>query len=781
MPHSPLDTDHSWFKPLFDLSPDPTWIIDGNRFVECNEAAISTLGYKSRDEFLNVHPSKLSPPNQPDGEDSYVKAERMMAIAKDKGLHRFEWTHNKADGAEFFAEVTLSAIAFGNQQVIYCVWRDITERKKAEAVLRRHQLMLARTEGIAHIGSWEWEVATGAVTWSDELYRIFQLNLADGAPSLAEQAKIYYPKDMQRLNEAVEAAVVHGTPYSMELRALRKDGAARICQARGYAEMGENMKVDRLYGSLEDITERKQAEAALLLSEQRLQLLITQAPVALAMFDRDLRYLNVSRRWLRDYGLGERDLHGMRHYDVFPEIPEHWREAHRRALAGETLRADADPFERPDGSTQWIRWEVLPWRDAQGGIGGIVIFSEDLSELKRGEEARAQLEASLRESQKMEALGTLAGGIAHDFNNMLAIITGNAELVRQDVGAGHRALESLEEIGKASRRAKDLVQQILAFGRRQVFELKPTSLSMVVLESARLLRAGLPANVSLEVDCKTDTPAVLADATQVSQILINLCSNAAQAVRGQERPGTIAIRLEGYTRAESSGALRPERYACLTVRDNGAGMDEASRLHIFEPFFTTRPVGEGTGLGLAVVYSIVEAHQGSIEVESRPGEGSVFRVYFPAIEAPAQAGALAEVAPEAAPLEGKGAHILYVDDEEVLVYLIKRLLERQGYRVSGFTDPEEALAAVRANPGGFDLVVTDYNMPHLSGLDVAQALKEMRPDLPVLLASGYITEELRAKAPAAGIRKLIYKPNTVDELCAAVAHFVKAQKSGAAS
>ncbi|MCX7142704.1 MAG: response regulator, partial [Proteobacteria bacterium] len=216
-------------------------------------------------------------------------------------------------------------------------------------------------------------------------------------------------------------------------------------------------------------------------------------------------------------------------------------------------------------------------------------------------------------------------------------------------------------------------------------------------------------------------------------------------------------------------------------RDNGAGMDEATRLRIFEPFFTTKQVGEGTGLGLAVAYSIVEAHQGSIEVESRPGEGSAFSVYFPAIEVPAQAVAIAGAPPEAAPIQGSGKHILYVDDEEGLVYLIKRLLERQGYRVSGFTDPEEALAAVRADPGGFDLVVTDYNMPGMSGLGVAQALKEMRPDLPVLLASGYITEELRAKAPVAGIRELIYKPNTVDELCAAVARFANAQTVGEAS
>jgi CheY-like chemotaxis protein len=202
-------------------------------------------------------------------------------------------------------------------------------------------------------------------------------------------------------------------------------------------------------------------------------------------------------------------------------------------------------------------------------------------------------------------------------------------------------------------------------------------------------------------------------------------------------------------------------------------MDEATRAHIFEPFFTTKPRGEGTGLGLSVVYGIVQAHEARIEVESAPGEGSTFRIYFPAVDAPvapAQASA-----PDAAPVHGAGKHVLYIDDEEAIVFLMTRLLERRGYRVSGYTDPREALAAARADPAQFDLAVTDYNMPGLSGLEVASALREIRADLPVVLASGYITEELRQKAPAAGVRELIYKPNTVDDLCEAVERFASAQ------
>jgi CheY-like chemotaxis protein len=226
--------------------------------------------------------------------------------------------------------------------------------------------------------------------------------------------------------------------------------------------------------------------------------------------------------------------------------------------------------------------------------------------------------------------------------------------------------------------------------------------------------------------------------------------------------------------------LRPGRYARLTVRDNGRGMDEATRARLFEPFFTTKPVGEGTGLGLAVVHGIVKAHEASIVVHSQPGKGAAFSIFFPAADAavPALAGreplALGKIKGDALVLQGEGKHILYVDDDEAIVFLMTRLLQRRGYRVSGYTDALAAVAAVRAEPGQFDLAVSDYNMPGMSGLDVAQALREIRADLPVALASGYITEELRAKAPAAGVCELIFKPNTVEDLCAVVVRLASA-------
>ena len=416
-------------------------------------------------------------------------------------------------------------------------------------------------------------------------------------------------------------------------------------------------------------------------------------------------------------------------------------------------------------------------RDKDGRITGIEGAFQDITERKKAEQAKASLEAQLRESQKMEALGTLAGGIAHDFNNILGTMLGNAELARHDARANWQALVSLEEILKAGNRAKDLVQQILSFGRRQPTSRRVLSLPAVVEESVRLLRSGLPPGVRIDCRCAPDTPSIIADPTQVQQVLLNIGNNAAHAMEG--RPGAIDIRAEGVTLDQASARfdlnLRPGPYACVTISDMGHGMDAAIRSRIFEPFFTTKAPGKGTGLGLSVAHGIMQAHQGGIVAHSEPGKGSRFELYFPHARDGAAAPGIAEEAGAAS--EGHGQHILYVDDDESQVFLIKRMLERWGYRVSAYLEQREALDALLADAPSFDLVVTDFNMPGLSGLEVARAIRDARPDLPVILISGYITDELRAQAEAVGVRELIAKPHEVEELRDTVHRLLKPRET----
>jgi CheY-like chemotaxis protein len=371
----------------------------------------------------------------------------------------------------------------------------------------------------------------------------------------------------------------------------------------------------------------------------------------------------------------------------------------------------------------------------------------------------------------MQAVGTMAGGIAHDFNNILSAILGNVELAKQDSHTHSAALVSLEEIEKAGRRARDLVRQILTFSRNEPARRTPMRLSEVVQETVRLVKVTLPPGVEIRVQEAPDCASVLADATQVEQALLNLCTNAILAI-GQTR-GLVGITLCNtlldFPQCSRVG-VTPGHYVDLSVQDNGSGMGQTTLQRIFEPFFTTRQVGQGTGLGLSVVHGIMKTHQGGIDVHSTPGRGSTFHLYFPACE---DAVPVPQEAPPPAPaVHGQGRHVMYVDDDQALVFLVERVLRRKGFVVTSFTDPLEAQAALVEHAQDFDLLVTDYNMPGFSGVDLLRAAKALRPDLPVALASGYVTPEIERSAFAAGASALVYKPNDVNELCETVQRLI---------
>ena len=413
------------------------------------------------------------------------------------------------------------------------------------------------------------------------------------------------------------------------------------------------------------------------------------------------------------------------------------------------------------------------------------VFARDLTGRKKAEAHRSELEAQLRESHKMQAVGTMAGGIAHDFNNILGAILANVELAKADCAPGSPVLESLLEIDKAGRRAHDLVRQILTFSRNEPPQRTAVSLAEVVHDTERLLRVTLPPAIELHMQLQPGLPPVLADATQVEQAVLNLCTNAVHAIQGQgSERGSILVEaalVHPDQRLSERLGLAAGDYVALTVHDSGPGMDAATLERIFEPFFTTKPVGQGTGLGLAVVHGVMRTHEGGIDVQSVPGQGSRFTLYFPVATAQVTASSTAVAALPAAPAQAPAAaptatrqkpHVMYVDDDQALVFLVQRLLRRRGYDVSGFTDPHEATAALREAPHHYDLLVTDYNMPGFCGVDLVREARLIRPDLPVALASGYVTAEIEQAAIAEGARALIHKPNDVEELCATVQRLI---------
>lgn len=396
-------------------------------------------------------------------------------------------------------------------------------------------------------------------------------------------------------------------------------------------------------------------------------------------------------------------------------------------------------------------------------------------ERKHAEAALQASQSTIRQMQKMEAIGQLAGGIAHDFNNILTAIVGNAALALDKLAGPDPddAQVHLRRIMEAGERATGVVQQILTFTRQKEFTRTVLDLTPLVNEVRGLLRATLPAAVELTVTVGAAPPTILADATQLHQVLMNLCTNAWHALCGQ--PGSIAIELSAVEPTQPvtglHAVLPPGRYARVSVRDTGCGMTDETIERIFDPFFTTKPVGQGTGLGLSVVHGIMQGHDGAIVVESQLGLGTTFHLYFPAVAAPVP------VAPEARDERGlkhEGCRLLYVDDEEMLVELVKNLLGPRGYRVSGYTCAKAAVRVVEADPQAYDIVVTDFNMPAMSGVDLANALMRIRPDLPVVLVSGYLTPEGHEAALVSNIKEIIYKPTMLQEIERVIARLVKA-------
>ena len=533
-----------------------------------------------------------------------------------------------------------------------------------------------------------------------------------------------------------------------EMDALRADGSSFRAEVR--SSVFEHDGKRYVLAMQRDVSELRSVEQEL--AEHRERLVLAMGLARLGWWELDL-----VQRTLR---FGE-ELHDLLRTDADrAPSPMAFDSFVRRFIAPEAQRTAAEaflraattgdapefelPFVRADGTRGTLQSRVFARRDVAGRAPAVFGISRDVSEQHEAARRQQELEAQLRQAQKMESLGTLAGGVAHDFNNVLTAILSIAEVAQLDHADDAPLVADLEQIIGASRRAGELVRRILTFSRRTRAERHAQLLAPLVDETLRMLRSTLPATLMLEVRLDPDVAARI-EPSQMQQVVGNLVTTAAQAPQG--RPGLPTLKLE--RRASEQGAS-----AAFSVHDTGAGMDTATRERVFDPFFTTKAPGEGTGLGLSVVFGIVQDHEGSVTVDSAPGRGSTFTVLLPAVDAvESEAAGPSVVLPH-----GANRRVLLVDDEPLLVDSTRRLMERLGFRVTAFTDATLALRAFEATPDAWDVVLTDLTMPELTGLDLARRVHTLRPKLPVWLTSGYSAALDAVRLKEAGISGLLGKP-----------------------
>ncbi len=561
----------------------------------------------------------------------------------------------------------------------------------------------------------------------------------------------------------------------MELKHVKLDGTTVYVESHAVPVRFRKRKGALAF--VRDMTERRKAEESLLLSEERYSRLFEDAVLGIFRVTLGGEIINVNPAYARMFGFGSPEEAKSQVNNVAVDLyldPSRRNELVRMILdANGPVHAET-LYKRRDGSIFTVNLHAWAVRDGEGKILYLEGFVEDITERKRAEEQKEKLEAQLRQSQKMEAIGMLAGGIAHDFNNILQPIIGYTEMELNELSPSSPQRKSLEQVLKASLRAKELIRQILAISR-SAHELQriPTDISSIIQEALKLLRSTLP--TSIEIRQKIRKGVTLADPTQIHQVLMNLCTNAAHAMDGT---GILAVRLSPVDLSESDLAgqsifdLKPGPYLRLTVSDTGCGMDAETMERIFDPYFTTKEVGKGSGLGLSVVSGIVKRHKGAITVRSEPEKGTTFSIYLPRVDAQSEATMQVDNL-----LPRGSERILLVDDEPTLTEMGTALLESLGYKVTSRTDSVNALELFRSNPDEFDLVITDYTMPKLTGLDFAREVFQIRPDMPVLLCTG-LSEKITSNSAKELGMGLLVKPYCMREISEAVRKILDARKGG---
>ena len=638
------------------------------------------------------------------------------------------------------------------------------EQATLRAQRSEERLLLALDAG--EMGTWDWDLTTAEIAWSDGHARLFGLKPEEFDGRYETFRRSIHPDDLAQLEIKVAQAREQGCLYRHEFRVNWPDGSEHWIAGQGRFFMNAAGQPVRMSGVVVDITDLKGTEEKLRSNVAFLQNLMDAMPYPVFYKDTGGRYLGCNRVFEQFFGTLRKDIVGKTVYDLSPkDLADRHASADRELLSNPGTQSYEAAVQSTDGLRHEVIFHKATFCSPDGRLAGLIGSVLDVTKLKQAEEERRSAETQLRQAQKMEALGTLAGGIAHDFNNILGIIFGYTELARWSISDNLPVTEKLDEVLKAANRAKDLVKQILAFSRQGEIEKKPVQVSLVFEEALKMLRATIPSTIDIRSDISSRST-VLGDPTQIHQVLMNLCTNAVHAMRDQV--GTLEVTLVDIFLEPKLGdpysELHEGLHVQLIVKDTGHGIGPAIMDRIFDPFFTTKEAGVGTGLGLSVVHGIVKGHGGVIEVESEPGKGTMFKVLFPAAESAFSSDGVEPSLPQG------HERILVVDDEPGLATAIGDMLESLGYETLCTTSSLEARETFLNQPANqpFDLVITDMTMPGMTGLGLARGLLQLKPELPIIICTGFSEHIGPERIGKLGIKGFLMKPVTLRDLAVLV-------------
>lgn len=747
-----LNLSEERYRTLFNFTPDPIVIHDGKTVLDVNPATIDALGLKDKKNIVGKDPLSFIRP------DELKNAQgRIDVLLKDKvPLEPLEFKLLTQDNIEHIVTASPVPISYENKQAIMVTYHDITKRKLMENELSESKKVTERYLNIAAEIIISLDVNGNITMLNESGHKLLEYKPGEliGKNWFKTCIQPEISKEIQSVFKRLMSGDVENVKQ-YDNAVLTKQGSLKHIRWHNSILKDDQGKISGLLSSGVDITEQRETEK----DRRQYEHIVSSSVDLMTLIDKDYCYQAVNDAYLRAFNKTRKEFIGKSMSEILgTELFTTVVKSHAdRCLTGEKTNFQT-----------WVNYPALgkrfmdatynPYYGDDSEVQGFSVVARDITSQKQDDEERSALESQLRQSQKLEAVGTMAGGIAHDFNNILQGMFLYQGIVKDQLPEDEKLRTNFKHIMDAGDRAKDLVKQILTFSRKEDTNLKPTKIQYVIKEALKLMRASTPSSIEFRENINSACGAVLCDLTQMQQVFVNLCNNAAHAMR--KSGGVLAVSLQEIETDSGHGNRQVE----LVVSDTGQGMNAETLELIFDPFFTTKGVGEGTGLGLSIVHGIVKDMHGEIKVESAPGEGTTFRIHLPLSS---EEEKLEEIQEEIL-TRARGQRVLLVDDDDKISGAGKYILEQQGYVVDIAENGLEALELIQKDIEAYDLIITDLTMPKMTGLELGKELRKLSKDLIIVLMSGNLDPKLKSEFESLGFNGFVHKPWTAAEMLKAI-------------